>query len=82
MTEKYKTILNYFILILLAAAIIASGRYINSRKVPSPAEKDYATKLAELRADLTKANTAGSKPQRTSGNKRTTTGKSPKAGST
>jgi hypothetical protein len=81
MKEKNKTILNYFILILLAAAIIASGRYINSKKV-SPPEEDYAKKLAELRADLTKSTTAGSKPQRTSGNKRTTTGKSPKAGST
>lgn len=82
MTEKSKTLLNYFVLLLLAAAIVASGRYINSKKV-SPPEKDYAEKLAELRADLTKSATAGGQRQNTSGNsKRTTTGKSPKAGST
>lgn len=81
MTRKKTTILNYFVLILLAAAIIASGRYINSKNVPP--EKDYAEKLAELKADLLKAAAAGSKPQQTSGSiKRTTTRKSPKAGST
>ena len=78
MTRKNKTILNYCILILLAAAIIASGRYINSKKA-SASEKDYDKKLAVLRADLTKAATADSK-QNTSGNiKRTSTRKSPKA---
>ena len=69
MTGKYKTIFIYCILILLAVAIIASGRYINSKKV-SPPEEDYAKKLAELRADLTKAGTAGSTQQRSSGNTR------------
>ena len=78
MTEKNKTILTYFVLLLLAAAIIASGRYINSKKV-SPRGKDYAEKLAELRADLTKSTTAGGQRQNTSGN---TKRKSPKAGST
>ena len=82
MTEKNKTILTYCVLLLLAAAIIASGRYFNSKKV-SAQEEDYATKLAELRADLTKANTAGSKKQHTSGNtKRTSTRKTTKASST
>lgn len=79
MTEKNRTILNYFVLILLAAAIIASGRYINSKKV-SPPEEDYAKKLAELRADLTKSTTAGSTQQGST--KRTSTRKSPKARST
>ena len=78
MMEKIKTILTYFVLLLLAAAIIASGRYINSKKV-SPPKKDYATKLAELRGDLTNAAKAGSGNQRTSCN---TKRKSPKAGST
>lgn len=62
---------------LLAAALIASGKLINSTK-SAPPEKDYATKLAELRADLTQAAKAGYK-QPTSSNKRTTTCKSPKA---
>ena len=79
MTGKIRTILTYFIFILLAAALIASGKFINSRKA-SPPEKNYATKLAELRADLTEAAKAGSENQRTSGNtKRTSTRKSPKA---
>jgi hypothetical protein len=82
MTRKNKTILNYCILILLAAALIACGRFINSKRDSSP-EEDYAKKLAELRADLTKAATTGSQKKHTSGNtKRKSTGKSPKAGST
>ncbi len=81
MTKKNKTIFTYFVLLLLAAAIIASGRYINSKKF-SPPKKDHAAKLAELRADLSKATTSGS-AQRSSGNtKRTSTRKSAKAGST
>jgi hypothetical protein len=80
MTRAKNTLLTYIILLLLAAAIIASGRLINSLK-SAPPEKDYATKLAELRADLNKAAKAGNK-QNTSRNKRTTTRKSPKAGST
>jgi hypothetical protein len=79
MTEKSKTILNYCVLILLAAAIIAFGRHINSKKV-SPPKEDYAKKLAELRADLTKSNTSGRTQQ---GNtKRTSTRRTTKAGST
>ena len=66
-------------MILLAAALIASGKFMNSKKV-SPPEKDYATKLAELRADLTKASKPGGKKQNTSSsNKRTTTRKTTKA---
>jgi hypothetical protein len=81
MTEKSKTILNYFVLLLLAAAIIAFGRYINSKNV-SP-EKDYAQKLAELRADLTKSAAAGpGQQQKSGGSNRKPAGKSPKAGST
>jgi hypothetical protein len=81
MTEKNKTIITYCVLLLLAAAIIASGRYINSKKA-SASEKDYATKLTELRADLTKATKPGVNEQNTSSNKRTTTRKTTKAGST
>ena len=81
MTKKYKTIFTYFVLLLLAAAIIASGRYINSKKF-SPPEKDHAEKLAELKADLTKSTTSGS-TQRSSGNtKQTSTRKPAKSGST
>ena len=77
MTGKYKTIFFYCILILLAAALIASGKFINSKKT-TPPEKDYATKLAELRADLAKAGKTGGGKQNTS-SKCTTTRKSPKA---
>jgi hypothetical protein len=61
---------------LLAAVLIASGKLINSTKT-APPEKDYASKLAELRADLTNAAKAGYK-QPTSSSKRTTTRRSPK----
>ena len=82
MTRKKTTILIYGILILLAAALVTYGRYINSKKVSSP-EEDYAEKLAELKADLFKAAAAGSEPQQTSGSiKRKSVGKSPKACST
>jgi hypothetical protein len=82
MTRKNKTILNYCILILLAAAIIACGRFINSKRNSSP-EKEYAKKLAELRADLAKAAITDGQKKHTSGNiKRKSTGKSPKANST
>jgi len=77
MTRAKHTLLTYIILILLAAAIIASGKFINSLK-SAPPKKDYATKLAELRADLNKAAKSGNK-QHTSSNKRTTTRKSPQA---
>ena len=77
MTGKNKTILTYCILILLAAAIIASGRYINSKK-SSPPEEDYAKKLAELKTNLIQLAKGGSHRQ----DKRTSTGKSPKARST
>jgi len=79
MTRRKNTILSYLILILLAAALIASGKLINSLR--SEPEKDYATKLAELRADLAEAAKSGSK-QNTSRNKRTTTLKTTKTGST
>jgi hypothetical protein len=81
MTRAKNTLLTYIILILLAAAIIASGKFINSLK-SAPPKKDYATKLAELRADLNKAAKSGSKQQNTSRNKRTTTRKTTKTGST
>ena len=77
MARAKNTLLTYIVLILLAAAIIASGKFINSLK-SSPPKKDYATKLAELRTDLTKATKSGNK-QDTSRNKRTTTRRSPKA---
>jgi len=79
MTGKYKTILIYCILILLAVALVTYGAFINSKKVSSP-EEEYAQKLAELKADLIKASEAGRKQQQTSGDiKRKSTGKSPKA---
>jgi hypothetical protein len=78
MTRAKNTLLTYIILILLAAAIIASGKFINSLK-SAPPKKDYATKLAELRSDLTKAAKTGDENKSTSRNKRTTTRRSPKA---
>ena len=81
MTEKIKTIFTGFVLLLLAAAIIAFGRHINSKKV-SPPEEDYAKKLAELRADLTKVTPSGSKQYTSANVKRTSTRKSTKARST
>ena len=58
MTGKYKTILIYCVLILLAAAIIAYGALINSNYISSP-EEEYAQKLAALEADLIKAAQTG-----------------------
>jgi len=79
MTRRNKTILTYCILILLAAALIASGRIINLIKGSLP-EKDYATKLDELRADLMQAAKAGGKQQPAPSHKeRASTTKSPKA---
>ena len=80
MTRAKNTLLTYIILLLLAAAIIASGKFINSIK-SAPPKKDYATKLAELRADLKQAAKTGNK-QHTSRNKRTTTRKTTTTGST
>ena len=77
MTEKNKTILNYFVLLLLAAAIIASGRYINSKRTLSP-EEEYAQKLAELEADLIKAAQAGPEPHKSANTNPTSTRKSHK----
>jgi hypothetical protein len=76
MTGRNKTIFTYFILILLAAALIAFNKFLKTPKT-SPPEKTYAQKLAELRSDLTQAANAGNR-QYTSTNKRTTTNKSPK----
>ena len=70
MARRTNTILTYIILLLLATALIAFGKMINSLKLEP--EKDYTTKLAELRADLTQAAKAGNRGQ-TSSNKRTTT---------
>ena len=78
MTRKDKSTLICCVLILLAAALIACGKYINSKNVSS-SEKDYATKLAELRADLTKAVIAGREQQASKNTKQTSTDKSPKA---
>ena len=75
MTRAKNTLLTYIILILLAVAIIASGKLINSLR--SEPEKDYVTKLAELRADLIKAAKSGNK-QQTSTNKRTSPTSPPK----
>ena len=72
MTGKYKTILIYCILILLAAVIIASGRYINSKKTLSP-EEEYSQKLAVLEADLIKAAQAGPGQNKPTNTNRTST---------
>ncbi len=82
MAGKKTTILIYCVLILLAAALITYGAFINSKKVSSP-EEDYAKKLSDLKVDLIKAAAADGKQQRTSGIiKRKSAGKSPKAHST
>ncbi|MHC4439296.1 MAG: hypothetical protein ACYS3S_18220 [Planctomycetota bacterium] len=80
MTRKQNTLLTYLILVLLAVALIASGKMINSLK--SEPEKDYATKLSELRADLTEATKSGNKQRTSRSADRTTTRRSPKSGST
>ena len=82
MTRKKTLILIYGVLILLAAAFVAYGALINSKKVSSP-EDDYAEKLAELKADLIKAAVTGGEKQQTPGIiKRKPAGKSTKTGST
>jgi len=77
MTGKYKTILIYCVLLLLAAAIIASGRYINSKRTLSP-EEEYAQKLDELEADLIKATQAGPEQHKSANTNRSSTSKSHK----
>ena len=81
MSGKYKTILFYCLLILLAAALIASGRYINSKRGPSP-EEQYSQKLAELKADLINAAEAGPGKNKSTSTKRTSTRKSNRTGRT
>jgi hypothetical protein len=78
MTRKNKSTLICCVLILLAAALIACGKYINSKNVSTP-EQDYARKLTELKADLTKAVIAGREQQASKNAKQTSAGKSPKA---
>jgi hypothetical protein len=78
MTRAKNTLLTYIILILLAAALIASGKLINSLR-SEPPEKSYATKLSELRADLTKAAETDSKQQTSRNTNRTSPRRSPKA---
>jgi hypothetical protein len=79
MTRAKNTLLTYIILILLAAALIASGKLISSLK-SAPTEKSDAEKLAELRAELMQAAKAGNKQQPASSNtSRTSTRRSPKA---
>jgi hypothetical protein len=79
MARRNTTILIYFFLLLLAAAIIAFNRFIKPQKA-TPPEKGYTAKLAELKADLMQAAKAGQKQQpSSSGAKRATTRKSPKA---
>jgi uncharacterized protein YpmB len=74
MTRKYKTILIYCVLILLAAALVTYGTFINSKKVLSP-EEDYAKKLADLEADLIKAAQAGPGQNKPTSTNRTSTRK-------
>jgi len=82
MTRKYKTILIYCVLLLLAVAIVASGSYIYSKTAPSQ-EEVRADKLAELKADLLKAAESGSEQQQKPGvTKRKPARKSPRSGST
>ena len=77
MTGKYKTILIYCVLILLAAAIIAYGALINSNYISSP-EEEYAQKLAELETDLFKAAQAGGEQLKSANTNPTYTRKSQK----
>ena len=65
MKTKFKIILIYCVLLLLASAIIASGSYIYSKTAPTQ-EEVRAARLAELKADLLKAAQTGSEPQQTS----------------
>ena len=82
MTRKKTIILIYGVLILLAAALVAYGAFINSKKVSSP-EQDYTEKLAELKADLFNAAAAGGEQQQTHGSiTRKSTGKAPKTRAT
>jgi len=77
MTGKYKTILIYCVLILLAAAIIAYGALINSNYISSP-EEEYSQKLADLEADLIKAAQVGPEPHKSANTNPTSTRKSHK----
>ena len=76
MMRKQTTILIYCILILLAAALVTYGAFINSKKFSSP-EEEYAQKLAELEADLIKAAKTGPE-QKSSNTNPTSTSKSHK----
>ena len=81
MTRKHKTIRIYCVLLLLAAAIIASGRYINSKTAPSP-EEVRAEKLAELKADLLKAAESGPAENKSANTRRSPARESTRSGST
>jgi len=81
MTRKYKTILIYCVLLLLAAAIIASGRYINSKTDQTP-EEVRAARLAELKADLLKAAQSGPAENKSTNTRRSPARKSTRSGST
>jgi len=71
MKGKYKKILIYCILILLAAALVTYGAFINTKKVSSP-EDDYDQKLAELEADLREAAKTGPEKKSSSTNRTST----------
>lgn len=60
MLKKLKTIFNYFLLILLGAALIACGKYVQSKNA-ARAEQAHARKIAAARADLNRASTSSSR---------------------
>jgi hypothetical protein len=67
MARRSKTILTYCILLLLAVALIAYNRFVNSKDA-SPPGKDYAAKFADLKSDLAGAAMAGNANQNRSAN--------------
>jgi len=82
MSKKIKTIFNYFILILLGAALIACGKYIHSKN-SARQQDDHAKKLAAVRADLNRASTSNSRKRPASRNTRpTSTRRTTRTGST
>jgi hypothetical protein len=77
MLKKLKTIFNYFLLILLGAALIACGKYVQSKN-SARTQQNQAQKLAAA-----KASTSSSRRRPTSRNtRRTTTRRTTRSGST
>jgi hypothetical protein len=67
MARRSKTILTYCILLLLAAALIAYNKFVNSKDASAP-QKDHVAKLAGLKSDLTRTAMTGNANQNRSAN--------------